>query len=115
MASRVPTFVRIYAEALRSIVARERGAGPDSPRRILLAHAFLLGDTLLLTGLVAKLRERHPREAGEEPAGQAEEYRQAREHHRGTERHEGAQCHRSIAQPAVSVVPVSLAADSLRQ
>ncbi len=61
MASRVPTFVRIYAEALRSIVARERGAGPDSPRRILLAHAFLLGDTLLLTGLVAKLRERHPR------------------------------------------------------
>ena len=33
---------------------------PRHPERILLAHHLLLGDTLMLTALVAKLRERHP-------------------------------------------------------
>jgi len=31
-----------------------------SPRRILIAHHLLLGDTIMLTPLIAKLRERHP-------------------------------------------------------
>ncbi|MDW9256182.1 putative aDP-heptose--lipooligosaccharide heptosyltransferase II [Burkholderia thailandensis] len=33
---------------------------PAHPRRILIAHHLLLGDTLLLTPLVAKLREQYP-------------------------------------------------------
>ena len=41
----------------------ERGGArkpPLAPRRILIAHHLLLGDTLMLTPLVKKLRERHP-------------------------------------------------------
>jgi ADP-heptose:LPS heptosyltransferase len=37
-----------------------RRSAPPNPRRILIAHHLLLGDTLMLTPLVAKLRERHP-------------------------------------------------------
>lgn len=33
---------------------------PPSPRRILVLHHLLLGDTLMVTGLLAKLRARHP-------------------------------------------------------
>lgn len=33
---------------------------PAAPRRILVLHHLLLGDTLMLTGLLAKLRARHP-------------------------------------------------------
>ena len=33
---------------------------PAHPKRILVLHHLLLGDTLLLTGLLAKLRARHP-------------------------------------------------------
>lgn len=37
-----------------------RRSRPVDPRRILIAHHLLLGDTLMLTALVAKLRERYP-------------------------------------------------------
>jgi ADP-heptose:LPS heptosyltransferase len=37
-----------------------RRARPASPRRILIAHHLLLGDTLMLTALLAKLRARYP-------------------------------------------------------
>ena len=47
----------------RATVARVASVGrrvpPDAPRRILIAHHLLLGDTLMLTALVAKLREQH--------------------------------------------------------
>jgi len=33
---------------------------PEAPRRILVLHHLLLGDTLMVTGLLAKLRARHP-------------------------------------------------------
>ena len=33
---------------------------PPDPRRILIAHHLLLGDTLMVTSLLAKVRERHP-------------------------------------------------------
>jgi len=36
-------------------------ARPENPRRILIAHSLLLGDVLMLTPLLAKLRERYPR------------------------------------------------------
>ena len=35
--------------------------GSKPPRRILISHHLLLGDTLMLTPLLAKLRERPPR------------------------------------------------------
>jgi ADP-heptose:LPS heptosyltransferase len=37
-----------------------RRSRPLDPERILVAHHLLLGDTLMLTALIAKLRERHP-------------------------------------------------------
>jgi ADP-heptose:LPS heptosyltransferase len=49
---------------LRALWSRAREGGrrarPLEPRRILIAHHLLLGDTLMLTALVAKLRERYP-------------------------------------------------------
>jgi ADP-heptose:LPS heptosyltransferase len=36
-------------------------AKPADPRRILIAHSLLLGDVLMLTPLLAKLRSRYPR------------------------------------------------------
>ena len=56
--------------AARAVIARHavwqslrlfgRRGSPVSPQRILVAHHLLLGDTLLLTPLLAKLRECHP-------------------------------------------------------
>jgi ADP-heptose:LPS heptosyltransferase len=37
-----------------------RRSHPIDPERILIAHHLLLGDTLMLTPLIAKLREHHP-------------------------------------------------------
>jgi ADP-heptose:LPS heptosyltransferase len=48
----------------RALLSRAWSGGlrsrPIDPRRILIAHHLLLGDTLMLTALIAKLRERHP-------------------------------------------------------
>jgi ADP-heptose:LPS heptosyltransferase len=59
--SRFPGRARVV---LRALVSRALGGGrrgrPLDPERILIAHHLLLGDTLMLTALVAKLRERHP-------------------------------------------------------
>jgi ADP-heptose:LPS heptosyltransferase len=45
---------------LRRLGSGSRRARPLDPQRILIAHHLLLGDTLMLTPLVAKLRQRHP-------------------------------------------------------
>jgi ADP-heptose:LPS heptosyltransferase len=42
------------------LISGGRRAPAIDPQRILIAHHLLLGDTLMLTPLVAKLRERHP-------------------------------------------------------
>jgi ADP-heptose:LPS heptosyltransferase len=56
--SRAPMRVASVALALaRWEFARRR---PASPRRILVLHHLLLGDTLMLTPLLAKLRARYP-------------------------------------------------------
>lgn len=56
--SRAPLRYASVALALaRWGYARRR---PQAPRRILVLHHLLLGDTLMLTALLAKLRERHP-------------------------------------------------------
>lgn len=61
MASRFTSRVRIIALATwHSIRTLGRRKAPSNPRRILIAHHLLLGDTLMLTPLLAKLRELHP-------------------------------------------------------
>lgn len=56
--SRAPMRYASVALALaRWGIARRK---PAAPRRILVLHHLLLGDTLMLTGLLAKLRRRHP-------------------------------------------------------
>jgi ADP-heptose:LPS heptosyltransferase len=59
MASRLSTRARILPAALlrRFTVRRRR---PEHPSSILVAHHLLLGDTFMLTPLLAKLREQHP-------------------------------------------------------
>jgi len=52
---------QVVARALLwRLLSGGRRAWPPDPQRILIAHHLLLGDTLMLTPLVAKLRERHP-------------------------------------------------------
>ncbi|MGB3934587.1 MAG: glycosyltransferase family 9 protein [Burkholderiales bacterium] len=48
---------RAIANRFLHLRPRER---PAAPGKILVAHDLLLGDTLMLTPLLAKLRERHP-------------------------------------------------------
>ena len=59
--SRFSGRARVVARAslARLASAGRRALSPD-PKRILIAHHLLLGDTLMLTALIAKLRERHP-------------------------------------------------------
>jgi len=59
MSSRTRTWLAIYARALGRM-ARGEGPAADPPKRILLPHHSLLGDTILLAACVAKLRARHP-------------------------------------------------------
>lgn len=56
-ASRLRLIPRAVLNRLAHAGTRSR---PASPRRILIAHHLLVGDTLLLTPLLAKLREHHP-------------------------------------------------------
>jgi ADP-heptose:LPS heptosyltransferase len=59
MGERFRTRALVVPRALaRRMRRRDR---PEEPRRVLVAHNLLLGDTLMLTPLIAKLRERHPR------------------------------------------------------
>src|SRR6185295_659448 len=52
---------RVVARALaRRVPTLGRRKSPPAPRRILIAHQLLLGDTLMLTSLAAKLRAQHP-------------------------------------------------------
>ena len=56
--SRAPLRLKAVTLALARWGVRRRR--PDAPRRILVLHHLLLGDTLMVTALLAKLRERHP-------------------------------------------------------
>ena len=49
---------RVVARAL--LLRGSRRMPPADPRRILVAHHLLLGDTLMLTPLLKKLRALHP-------------------------------------------------------
>jgi len=58
--SRLPGRIRIFARAIPRLAVKPLRRQPSSVQRILLAHHLLLGDTLLLTPLLAKLRARYP-------------------------------------------------------
>lgn len=60
-ASRIGARLAVIPRAL-GVLARSAGrrAFPTCPSRILVAHHLLLGDTLMLTPLLAKLRDRFP-------------------------------------------------------
>ena len=52
--------LRVLPRALaRRFLRMQRRERPAAPRRILIAHHLLAGDVLMLTPLLAKLRERH--------------------------------------------------------
>jgi len=57
--SRFAGRARVVARALQSRVVRVRRRSRSAPGRILVAHHLLLGDTLMLTALLAKLREQY--------------------------------------------------------
>lgn len=57
LAGRLRILPRALARRFLGLQRRER---PAAPRSILIAHHLLLGDTLMLTPLLAKLREQHP-------------------------------------------------------
>ncbi|MGH8851270.1 MAG: glycosyltransferase family 9 protein [Casimicrobiaceae bacterium] len=57
LAGRVQVVVRALG---RRAATLGRRSAPAEPRRILIAHHLLLGDTLMVTSLLAKLRARHP-------------------------------------------------------
>lgn len=57
--SRLPTRLLCAASALWYSLPRSgRASAPPLPRRILVAHNLLLGDTIMVTPLLKKLRER---------------------------------------------------------
>ncbi|HLX80298.1 MAG TPA: glycosyltransferase family 9 protein [Burkholderiales bacterium] len=59
--SRLGGRLRVLPRALaRRFLRMQRRERPAAPRRILIAHHLLAGDVLMLTPLLAKLRERHP-------------------------------------------------------
>jgi ADP-heptose:LPS heptosyltransferase len=58
--SRLVVFALAGWHMLGDALGRRPRAAPAMPRRILIAHHLLLGDTLMLTPLLAKCRERWP-------------------------------------------------------
>lgn len=61
MRSRSPGRVLVIALALLNMVRRSFGRSkPASPRRILVVHHLSLGDTIMVTPLLKKLREQYP-------------------------------------------------------
>jgi ADP-heptose:LPS heptosyltransferase len=58
--SRLSGRIRTFARAIPQLVLKPLRRKPSSPARILIAHHLLLGDTLLLTPLLAKLRAQYP-------------------------------------------------------
>lgn len=60
MASRFSSRLSILAHAGVTRLTAPRRRQPAAPKRILISHHLLLGDTIMLTPLLAKLREQFP-------------------------------------------------------
>lgn len=62
MSSRLPSrLLLLWHIAKQYVCSRGKRNQPLLPQRILIAHHLLLGDTLMLTSLLAKLRQNYPR------------------------------------------------------
>ncbi len=62
MGERFATRAKVVSRALaRRLASPGLSRAPASPARILVAHHLLLGDTIMLAPLLAKLRANHPR------------------------------------------------------
>lgn len=61
MKHRLPARLGVFAKVLARIWRHPWRKPPGNPQRILLAHHLLLGDTLMLTPLLAQLRQQYPR------------------------------------------------------
>jgi len=59
--SRLASRLHVLPRALAGGLSSRRP--PQQPARILIAHHLLLGDTVMLTALLARLRSRHPQAA----------------------------------------------------
>jgi ADP-heptose:LPS heptosyltransferase len=60
MSARTLNRMRSLGRAALSSMRPTPRARPENPRSILVLHELLLGDTLMLAALFARLRERHP-------------------------------------------------------
>ena len=60
MASRSRAWARIYARAVATFARGAQAPANETPSRVLLPHHSRLGDTLMLTAAIAKVRERWP-------------------------------------------------------
>jgi len=60
MSARTLNRIRVLGRAALASVRPAPHARPENPRRILVLHELLLGDTLMLAPLLARLRTRHP-------------------------------------------------------
>src|SRR5262245_66590540 len=58
--SRLGSRLEIIPRALMKRLLSGKRRKPAHPRRILVAHQLLLGDTLMLTPLLARLRRKNP-------------------------------------------------------
>jgi ADP-heptose:LPS heptosyltransferase len=61
MPSRLSARLSIVPRGVLNRLRPSRRRAPDKPGRILVAHRLLLGDTLMLTPMIARLRRRYPR------------------------------------------------------
>ena len=59
--SRLVLRLSVLLLALIRNTGRQKNSFPEHPKKILILHSLLLGDTILLTPLLAKLREQHPK------------------------------------------------------
>lgn len=60
MSSRLSSRLEVVPRGVLKRLLSGRRRRPVDPRRILVAHQLLLGDTLMLTPMLARLRRRHP-------------------------------------------------------
>ena len=60
MSARALNRIRALGRAALSVAQPRPRARPEHPRRILVLHELLLGDTVMLAPLLARLRKRHP-------------------------------------------------------
>jgi ADP-heptose:LPS heptosyltransferase len=60
MSSRLSSRLEVVPRGVLKRLLSGRRRRPVAPHRILVAHQLLLGDTLMLTPMLARLRRRHP-------------------------------------------------------